>query len=196
MIDAHPLAWPTGRKRTRRSERSRFDRRLTTGRARDELIEELRRLGAAQVVISTNMPLRRDGGFYASAREPDDPGVAVYFHYKGRQKCFSCDKWDSLRDNIWAIRKTIESIRGIERWGSGEMVEAAFAGFDALPAPGETEDPYSILGVNPDDTFKQIRKKYLARMKISHPDNGGMAGDAAKLSTAFTDIKRQRGLVS
>ena len=195
MIDAYPLAWPAGRSRTRRTERSRFDRRLTTGRARDELVEELTRLGARNVVISTNMPLRKDGGFYASAREPDDPGVAVYFTLDGRQKCFSCDKWNSIRDNVWAVRKTIESIRGIKRWGSGEMVEAAFAGFDALPAPGQASDPFSVLGVDPKDAADSIRKAYIAKMKQAHPDNGGSAETAAEIANAFQELKR-RGYVA
>jgi hypothetical protein len=48
--------------------------------------------------------------------------------------CFACDRWDSVADNVQAIRKTIEALRGIERWGTGDMVQRAFAGFVALPS--------------------------------------------------------------
>jgi hypothetical protein len=37
--------------------------------------------------------------------------------------CLACDRWDKVQDNIYAIAMTIEPLRGIERWGSGSMVE-------------------------------------------------------------------------
>ena len=40
-----------------------------------------------------------------------------------------------------AIAKTIEALRGINRWGTGDMMEAAFKGFSALPAP-DTNKPW------------------------------------------------------
>jgi hypothetical protein len=70
--------------------------------------------------------LRQDGLPYANRRAPSDTGAAVYFSYKGRQMCFACDKWQDVYDNIYAISKTIEALRGIERWGAGDMVEQAF----------------------------------------------------------------------
>lgn len=42
-------------------------------------------------------------------------GVAVYFTLKGQQFCFACDHWDEIKDNMQAIHKTIEALRGIER---------------------------------------------------------------------------------
>jgi len=56
--------------------------------------------------------------------------------------CLACDRWDKVQDNIYAIAMTIEPLRGIERWGSGSMVEQAFTGFFALPAP---KSPWEIL---------------------------------------------------
>lgn len=47
--------------------------------------------------------------------------------------CFACEKWQDVYGNIYAIGKTIEALRGIERWGTGDMVEQAFTGFVALP---------------------------------------------------------------
>lgn len=135
--DAHPLRWPDGRPRTRAPQRSRFE--VSFAAARDGLLDEIGRLGGSAVVVSTNVPLRRDGLPYAGGGEPADRGVAVYFAVRGRALCFACDRWDRVRDNLQAIRRTVEALRGIERWGTGAMVKQAFDGFRALPAPGEDE---------------------------------------------------------
>ena len=106
-VDAFPLSWPSGKPRTRNPQRSRFDVSLAT--ARDCLMHEIRLLGGTLPVLSSNVQLRRDGLPYANMREPDDRGVAVYFTLKGQQMCFCCDRWDSVADNIQAVRKTIEA---------------------------------------------------------------------------------------
>ena len=90
-------------------------------------------LRATKVVISTNIPLRRDGLPYAGQAQPNDPGVAVYFTTNDRTTCLACDRWKTVAENIYAIAKTIEALRGIERWGSKDAVGAAFLGFAALP---------------------------------------------------------------
>lgn len=127
--EAHPLHWPEGRARTRRRQRSRFD--VTFAQARDALSDEIHRLGGRYMVLSTNVALRRDNLPYANQPEPDDTGVAVYFERNGKQMCFACDRWDRVKDNIRAIQKTIEAMRGIERWGTGEMMDRAFSAFEA-----------------------------------------------------------------
>lgn len=170
MIDSYPLHYPTNKPRTPSNKRirSRFKGGLSNEKAQRELNNCLLRLNAKNIVISTNMPLRKDGGFYSSAREPDDPGVAVYFEYKNSQKCFACDKYDFLRDNIRAIAKTIEAIRGIERWGTGDMVDQAFSGFTALP--DKTKTWYEILEVSEKASVEEINAAYRRLAKIYHPD--------------------------
>ena len=51
------------------------------GRAMGSVLEGLARMGVARrgVIISTDRPRRLDGQLRASAKEPDDPGVAVWF---------------------------------------------------------------------------------------------------------------------
>jgi hypothetical protein len=132
-VEAFPLQWPLGRPRTPLTMQSRFEQ--TSGRAISFTLDQIRILGGRNPVISSNIQLRQDGQPYANRRVPDDAGVAVYFTYKSRQMCFACDKWRDAYDNIYAIGKTIEALRGIERWGTGDMVEQAFTGFVALPAP-------------------------------------------------------------
>jgi hypothetical protein len=129
---AFPLQWPSGRPRTEhwRREQAKFD--VTFARARDNIVAEIGRLAGRypdpQIVISTNIALRRDGLPLANQRQPDDPGVAVYFLYKKRAVAFACDRWVKIEHNMQAIAKTIEALRGIARWGTGDMLAAAFTG--------------------------------------------------------------------
>src|SRR5438045_3368924 len=87
--EAFPLFWPDGRPRAARRERSAF-KVAGFGRVRDELLNELKLLRASRVIISTNVPLRRDGLPLAGQPQPKDPGVAVYFTRGGRKLCFAC----------------------------------------------------------------------------------------------------------
>ncbi|WP_051532952.1 hypothetical protein [Arthrobacter sp. 9MFCol3.1] len=111
---------------------------------------ELRLLGVKNIVLSSNQELRRDGLPYAKRPQPMDRGVAVYFEREGKQQCIPCDKWSRIEDNVQAIRKTIEALRGLERWGAKSMVDAAFQGFLALPATSQAMQLaawWEVLGV-------------------------------------------------
>lgn len=57
-------------------------------------------------------------------------------------------------------------MRGIGRWGSGDMVKAAFQGFQALPAPISSGKPwYDILNCDIDATQEVIKKSYYTKAK-------------------------------
>src|SRR5690606_31281193 len=126
MTEAYPLQWPAGWPRTpaHKRQRSRFQ---PNGLA-DEAMSirwELERLGARYPVVSTNIALRRDGLPYSNQKRPDDPGVAVYFELDGRAQCIPCDRWQTVEENARAIWKSIEALRGLERWGAKSFVDAA-----------------------------------------------------------------------
>lgn len=159
MTEAHPLQWPAGKPRSRYQRSSQFGKK-SFAQARDFTLTELRRLGARSVVISTNIPIRNDGLPYARFAIPEDKGVAVYFQWDGRQMAFACDQWDKIEHNIYAIGKTIEAMRGIERWGSSDMMKAAFTGFEALPPPSEKKGYAEVLGLSPDDTREDVIRKF------------------------------------
>jgi len=107
-------------------------------------------------------------------RQPDDPGVAIYFEYKKRQMCFACDRWRKVEDNLQAVAKTIEALRGVARWGTGDMMEAAFTGFAALPAPGQTSLSWrEILEVSPNASRDEVSMSYKTLRSRHHPDKGG-----------------------
>lgn len=184
MTEAYPLYWPSNRGRTPSYKRTRARFKTTFGAAVDFIINELRLLGARHPVISTNVQLRRDGlpSAAAGARNVYDSGVAIYFFYKERETCMTCDRWDKVEDNIYAIGKSIEAMRGIARWGSGDMLEAAFAGFVALPDPKSKWR--EVLGFP--STLDAAENQYRFLSKKHHPDMpGGDAAMMAKLNEAI-----------
>ncbi|WP_246173675.1 J domain-containing protein [Limnoglobus roseus] len=150
------------------------------------MFSEIRRLGAGTPVLSTNIKLRLDGLPYSNQSPPADKGVAVYFTHKKQSMCFACDRWDRVQDNIYAIAMTIGALRGIERWGSGSMVEQAFTGFVALPAP---KSPYEILGVQRGASADEIDTAYRQKAKSAHPDKGGAPGAMEELNRARATLK-------
>ena len=191
--DAYPLAWPEGRKRTRIRARAKFVN--TFDRARVALREEIRRLGGQYAILSTNIPLRQDGQPYANTRQPEDPGVAVYFTRKGKQMVFACDRWDRVVDNIIAIQKTIEALRGIERWGTGEMMEQAVNAFQALPpaakGPRHWREVLNLPSQHASLTDVENQYRHLAR--VHHPDAGGNGDAMAELNHARDEARRALG---
>lgn len=196
MTQAYPLQWPLGKPRTKSPQKSRFGSHSTfsVDSTRNKLMHELRLLGAKNVVISTNIELRKDGAPYSGRRAPDDPGVAVYFTLKDQARCFACDKWEKIEENIAAIMHTIAALRGIERWGGGDMVEQAFSGFAALPAPKPKRPWYEVLGVKQDYSGTSVRTAYRMLAYKHHPDTGDnnrVAWD--EIQQAYEDFKAARG---
>lgn len=189
MIEAYPLQWPIAWPRTKYPTRARFD---TSGnKAKVGLLNELRLLKASNIVVSSNAQLRRDGLPYVGQRL-EDCGVAVYFTLNKEQQCIPCDKWDSLDDNIQAVRKTVEALRGLERWGAKEMVNAAFRGFKALPESiimGEhtARAWYEVLEVSQNAPESVIKAAYKAQLHLKHPDKGGKQWEFEELQKAFKE---------
>lgn len=182
---ASPLHWPQGWPRCKYRERSRFGtyyEKPSVAKARDALSLELERLGAVNPILSTNMELRLDGQPRSDRRAPDDPGAAVYFTLSKKRMVLACDRWLTVGDNIWAIAKTIEAQRGIERWGSVSASQA-FAGYAALPA-ATGPDVWQALGVATTATEAEIMAAYREKAKKAHPDMGGSHEEFAKLSQA------------
>lgn len=174
--ERYPLHWPTGWPRTKPLKREKAKFEVSFAKARDELLDELMRLGAGGVVISSNIPVKRDGLPYASYKEPTDPGVAVYFRLGQKSTVLACDRWLMVRDNLRAIGLHIAAMRGINRWGVGS-VEQAFMGYQALPASGQ--EWWQILGVPPDASLPTIKAAYRQLAIKFHPDAGG---DVQKMS--------------
>lgn len=196
-VEAYPLYWPEGWKRTQAHARKRNQnwRQLLFSSARDSVIAEIRRLGGSNVILSTNVPLRLDGLPYADMRNPTDPGVAVYFTYKKKPMCFACDQYHHVQENLRAIALTIEALRGIERWGASDMMERAFRGFTALPE--QTGEPWrNVFGFSATETVTEdaLDSKFRQLAHIHHPDKGGTPEQFQRIVNARNDARRALGL--
>lgn len=189
---AFPLQWPAGWPRAKYRQRAAFGKissrgakeQATVANARERLSGELDRLGARYAVLSTNLELRLDGLPRSNQAEPYDPGVAVYFQLGGKPIALACDKWDRVADNIIALAKHIEALRGMDRWGVGTAAQA-FAGYEALPAP----DPWwKTLGLNgPTRSEREIKDAYRKASSASHPDRPGGSHDRMAQVNAARD---------
>lgn len=215
MTTAYPLTWPVGWPRTPGLSRKSANfgtkedvsskygngswkqhKELTIAVARERLNEEVTRLGVRNPILSTNVELRSDGQPRSDRRDPADPGVALYFTIKGKPVVLACDKWDRVADNIAAIAKHIESIRGQARWGVGSL-EQAFAGYDALPGP-ETVTKRTwrqVLQLEPGarPSADLLRSLYRKLAMERHPDRGGNDALMAELNSAHDEAKRELG---
>lgn len=184
-VDAYPLQWPQGWARAKRRERGAF--KTTFAKARDELMSEISRMGGRLPVLSSNLALRRDGLPYASQGRVDDPGIAVYFDYKGKPMCFACDRYTTIEANTQAIRLSIAAIRGLERWGASDMMERAFTGFVALEAPQAHDHWTNVLGTDdPEGAYRRLRSKH-------HPDKGGDATEFHRVEKAMQQCREAKG---
>lgn len=197
--DPYPLTWPAGKIRTKphRREYARF--KVTPDQAMRQMLEELksqRRYGARNVVVTSNIPLRKDGLPYASYRKPEDPGVSVYFEVGGEPHFVACDRFNTVGDNVRAIGLTLENMRRNEAYGVITKAEALQAAKLLPPPPGALLRPwYEVLEVSPAAGLEVIEAAYRAKARKLHPDAGGNAADFAELAAALDEAKAERGVV-
>lgn len=192
---AYPLDWPEGWPRTPASRRvSSCPFRVTFAQGRDDLVEELRLLGATGVVLSTDIPVKRDGLPYAGTQwraGRDDPGVAVYFTLERKPKVVACDRYASPEANLRAIGKSIEALRGLRRWGASGILERAFAGFDALPNPSRFDWRAEFAWGDGAYSREEVLERYKALAFHRHPDRGGTDASMARLTRARDEALRE-----
>lgn len=194
MTTAHPLAWPPGWLRTddakrvdgryhfRRPAASRASPFWTFADARDALLDELRRLGASDVVISSNFRADRDGVPVEGNRRPLDQGIAVYFTLgAGAPHVMARDGYTRAEENMRSLALAIEAMRAFDRHGDSLMMRRAFEGFAALPAPRSW---HQVLGLKPDASAASIEAAFRAKARHAHPDAGGSDAAMAELNAA------------
>ncbi len=197
MTEAYPLQWPEGWERTPSRRRRRGKMFAGNfGRSRDLLLTQFRLMDVPShtVVISSWLPLRRDGLPYAeqARRVLEDPGVAVYFTLRGRQMVMARDAYDTPFDNLHSLKIAIEHLRGLERHGGATMMERAFEGFQALP---DQSGWRVVLGFKRDDvvTLDDAERRYCEGAKILHADAGGSHDAMVKLNAAIAHARREIG---
>ena len=198
MIEAFPLYWPTAYKRTKSRRWSRF--KVTMDKAQRFLRDELLRMGATGLIISTNIPVRKDGMLYTDwmSKKIDDPGVAIYFKYKGKDVSMCCDQYEKIWENIYALGKGIEALRGMERWGVSDFLDRAFTGFTALPPPQAKKEWWSVMGYSQKPSialcWAGVEAQYKSLAKQLHPDMpAGSTVAFQELQSAFMEAKKYFG---
>lgn len=186
-----PLQWPAAYPRSKSRDRARF--KTTFWQAVKRLYRELELMGAGDIVVSTNVPLRRDGLPYADPPRINDPGVAIYFKLKSQTMSMACDAWDKVDDNAQALCLTIEAMRGLDRWGSSDMLNRVFQGFTALPAPASSRPWWEILGArDAQRPIDEYETRYKQQMRLAHPDAGGSNERAQELNQAIQEARSAR----
>jgi hypothetical protein len=196
--EAYPLQWPAGWKRSTYRSSSNFKVPEAFGRIRDKLLAEVRRMGGTSVVLSTNIPLTKDGLPYAKFAAPADPGVAIYFVRKGKAMALACDKWRTVAENVHALTLSIEAMRGLERWGSSEVMERSFTGFTALPPPMSEQVVRTWRAVFgfaelTTPTIEMVRERRKSLLFQYHPDLGDTPSDAKcqEVNRAFKEASQE-----
>ena len=172
---AFPLFWPESWPRTEshKIKRAQFkDRSVFV--ARRDLEFEVRRFGGRDLIISSNLELKLDGTPRSGQKQPEDRGVAIFFERREEPMALACDVYTTVEDNLWALVRTLDALRQIERDGSPALISRAFKGFAALPDP-DARQWWEVLGVEKDANNDEIRKAYFRLANIHHPDKGGDA---------------------
>lgn len=189
-VDAHPLYWPEDWTRTRPLARSSSRYKVSFVQARDHVLKNVKLMGGRDPVISSNIPLRRDGLPLANIREPDDVGVAVYWTEriagKDVYRVLACDCWQTTRDNLHAIGLSLEALRSIKRAGATQIVDRAFMGFTALPA-STGRAWWVVLGVSQHAFRNVIEQAYRELAYQRHPDRGGTHEQMVELNAAYKE---------
>jgi hypothetical protein len=198
----YPLNWPFGWKRTPAADRKRsgfteaaivqrFGHETVNGSyqrvAKDHrghktvtlrtacvrLQDQFERLGATDIVLSTNVELTLGGEPRADRRAPDDVGAAAYFVLDGKERVLACDKWLTVQENICAIANHIDCLRRVDRYGVGTLAQA-FTGYDALPPPSADNRPpwRSVLRFHPTAKVSKddVQVNYRALAKAAATD--------------------------
>lgn len=185
-MEAYPLQWPPSWPRSKYKEYSRFGE-LTINIGKNEIIHELGLMNASKIIISTNLKLKNDGLPYSNQKPPKDIGVAVYFKLKGKSQCIPCDRWQRIEENMRAIAKTINALRGIGRWGAENMVEAAFTGFKSLQEGNGQW--WKVLEVSMNATYEQVEEAYKKKAFQYHTDRGGDHNKMVEINLAMDTAK-------
>jgi hypothetical protein len=136
---------------------------------------ELARFSATAVTITSNRAPRGFADLFRTMVGADDPGVAVYFRLNGTAShCLSCDRWDRAPDNLCAIAKHLEAIRGQLRWGAADVVQI-FDGFkEKLPAQAAAKPWWHVLGFPVAPTSRSLVVEKFQELALRHhPDRPG-----------------------
>lgn len=193
-----PLHWPADWKRLNYAYRrdakfSKYGKDLTVFEGVQRVLAELKRLGIDEqdVIVSTNIRTRLDGLPRTGEPKPSDPGAAVYWQPRGDKpmRCMAVDAYTEVADNLAAIAATLDAMRAIERHGGASILDRAFTGFTALPAP-DSATWFDVLAVPQSASADDVRAAWQRLRSRWHPDKPD--GNAARfdiINKAYDQFK-------
>jgi len=185
QAEKYPLHWPQGYPVTETRIASKFT--CTFAEARDGIFNELNRLGADEFFISCNINRNKGGALVHGKLVYDNTGAAVYFKFKGERKVIACDKWKYIHENFRAIEKSLQAIRGLDRWGCTNIISQAVSGLKEL-ASGGNKTWWQIPGVDITASPIEVKTKYKELIKKYHPDkSSGSESDFIEVQNAYQD---------
>jgi hypothetical protein len=218
-IEAYPLTWPAGWKRTRAEDRrygqfnkkeskwvpglnggsgysSTSTKNLSVTDGVQRVLESLTKMGIDKqdVILSTNVRVRLDGLPRSGEKAPEDPGAAVYWRqtHGAPMRCMAIDSYTNVEDNLAAIAATLEAMRAIERHGGAAILDRAFTGFKALEAQNVGPSWWSVLQLEADATEEQIQQSFRRLAKVAHSDST-FGTDEAMMAL---NVARDQGLAA
>jgi hypothetical protein len=169
-----PLLWPEGWPRCQSPQDSKYRFRRAGQRvggpdfwsldaARKSLEVELQRLGATDVIVSSNYKANSFGTMSESKGRPRDQGIAVYFELDGKPMVMAQDEHARAEENLRSLALAVEAMRQLERHGGGTMRQKAFTGFAALPPPPSC---WQILGLGKGASEDAIDAAWRAKIRF------------------------------
>ena len=191
---SYPLYWPEGWPRAKSDEvkEARFgDHSVNDGRR--VLADQVRLFGGEDLIISSNLELRLDGNPRSNQKQPGDRGVAIFFKRKDEPVALACDIYTTVEDNLWALCRTLDALRQIERDGSPSLINRAFKGFAALPDP-DARTWWEVLNVHENASNDEIKAAHIRLAKQHHPDAGGDAVTFDQVQKAYDLATGRRGV--
>lgn len=180
----NPLQWVSHIKRTKTREKSKF-KSHTVAKSCKLIKSQIKLMGGDDCLVTSNIPTNTTG--FATVKlygNSVDTGVSIFFKLNGVQKVIQVDKYNDSNSNLYALAKSVEAMRDLDRWGGVQVMDGMFTGFAALPAPDQVSASTMTFYFDGFTTKAAARPLYLDLCKRLHPDNGGSQPD-------FVEMKRQ-----
>ncbi|MEZ5690936.1 MAG: hypothetical protein R3D71_04635 [Rickettsiales bacterium] len=188
-----PLSWPESipvTKPVNQSSDSDFSTDLTVSETIEFLNEEIEKSGIAQVVLYCDVEqphverLRKKVG--------KRTGVCLHVKHYERGYIITCDRWQRLEHNIYAIHLLFRQWNNMVKWGVGSLSKL-MAGFEADRAP---ESIYSDNNIAIDECLKEFGLGANATLEdataIYHRRAKQLADDNDKLTALNLQMDRIR----
>lgn len=172
-----PLKWPAYTPCTpaqTRTANSSFKQGLSVNEALSLLSEEIKALGPERATIYSDYiqlnveRLRKKNG--------TGSGVSVELRLQGKNYILSCDRWQTIEQNLYALHLLLRNFRLMEKWGVGDLhiLMQGFSTQAMKPSNGSiVQDEWrNILGLGPTATLEDAHAVYRRRAKMvaSEPD--------------------------